>query len=221
MTLIKEKIKVVIADSQYLITKSLHLLIDEQEKYAVVGVATNFSELTDLLKLDSTLLITDFTTIDYNGFDGLAAVIRNHSNITVLVLTNQLDKSEFNALNQIGIKNILYKTTDPDELFSAMDAAVKKRKYYSDEVLELLIDESTKKSNGGEVVSLTTSEMDIVRFIAEGLTTKEIAARKSISFHTVMTHRKNIFRKLSVNSSSELIMYAIRAGWIDNIEYYI
>jgi DNA-binding NarL/FixJ family response regulator len=221
MTLIKEKIKVIIADSQYLITKSLHLLIDEHEKYTVVGVATNLLELTDLLKPDSTLLITDFATIDYNGFDGLAAVIRNHSNITVLVLTNQLDKSEFNALNQIGIKNILYKTTDPDELFSAMDAAVKKRKYYSDEVLELLIDESTKKSNGGELVSLTTSEMDIVRFIAEGLTTKEIAARKSISFHTVMTHRKNIFRKLCVNSSSELIMYAIRAGWIDNIEYYI
>jgi DNA-binding NarL/FixJ family response regulator len=57
--------------------------------------------------------------------------------------------------------------------------------------------------------------------IAEGMTTKQIAASKSISFHTVMTHRKNIFRKLGVNSSSELIMFAIKAGWIDNIEYYI
>ena len=53
------------------------------------------------------------------------------------------------------------------------------------------------------------------------MTTKEIAAQKHISFHTVMTHRKNIFRKLNVNSSSELIMFAIKAGWIDNIEYYI
>ena len=221
MTLIKDKIKVVIADSQFFITKSLQLIMEEQSKYTVVGIATNLLELTYLLKPDTTLLITDFATFDYNGFEGLAALMRDHSNIRVLVLTNQLDKSEFNALNQIGVKNILYKTTDPDELFSAMDAAVKKRKYYTDEVLELLIDEGTKKSSIGEVVLLTNSEKEIVRFIAEGLTTKEIAIRKTISFHTVMTHRKNIFRKLSVNSSSELIMYAIRAGWIDNIEYYI
>lgn len=221
MTLFKEKIKVVIADSQYLITKSLQLLIEEHGKYAVVGTATNLSELTDLLKPDTTLLITDFATFDYNGFDGLATVTKSHPATSILVLTNQLDRSEFNALNQIGVKNILYKTTCPEELFSAMEAAIKKRKYYSDEVLELLIDEGTKKSIATDLVTLTSSEMDIVRFIAEGLTTKEIAARKTISFHTVMTHRKNIFRKLTVNSSSELIMYAIKAGWIDNIEYYI
>jgi DNA-binding NarL/FixJ family response regulator len=57
--------------------------------------------------------------------------------------------------------------------------------------------------------------------IANGMTTKEIAQRKNISHHTVSTHRKNIFRKLEVTSASELIMSAIKAGWIDNIEYYI
>lgn len=80
---------------------------------------------------------------------------------------------------------------------------------------------SKRKANGEETHHLTTTETEVVKLIAEGKTTKEIAAQKNISFHTVMTHRKNIFRKLGVNSSSELIMYAIRAGWIDNIEYYI
>ena len=78
-----------------------------------------------------------------------------------------------------------------------------------------------RKIPAEETGQLTDSEMEIVRLIAEGLTTKEIASRKYISFHTVITHRKNIFRKLGVSSVSELIMYAIKAGWINMIEYHI
>jgi DNA-binding CsgD family transcriptional regulator len=77
-----------------------------------------------------------------------------------------------------------------------------------------------KNTNTG-FCQLTATEMEIVKFIAEGMTTKQIAAKKFISFHTVISHRKNIFRKADVNSVSELIIYAIKAGWIDNIEYYI
>ncbi len=68
---------------------------------------------------------------------------------------------------------------------------------------------------------LTASEIEIVKLIAEGMTTKEIASRKNVSFHTIMTHRKNIFRKARVNNASELVMFAIRAGIIDTIEYQI
>ena len=57
--------------------------------------------------------------------------------------------------------------------------------------------------------------------IANGLTTKEIATKRIISNHTVSTHRKNIFKKIGVSNASELIIHAIKAGWIDNIEYYI
>ena len=68
---------------------------------------------------------------------------------------------------------------------------------------------------------LTVSEIEIVKLIANGLTTKEIAAKRNISYHTVNTHRKNIFKKVEVSNASELIILAIKAGWIDNIEYYI
>jgi DNA-binding CsgD family transcriptional regulator len=78
-----------------------------------------------------------------------------------------------------------------------------------------------KKFSSEETGQLTASEIEIVRLVAEGLTTKEIAIRKHISFHTVATHRKNIFRKLGVTNASELLMYAIKAGIIDTIEYHI
>jgi DNA-binding NarL/FixJ family response regulator len=102
-----------------------------------------------------------------------------------------------------------------------MNAVLIGEKYYSNELLDLLFEVDEKKNPIEETSQLTISEIEIVRLISEGLTTKEIAALKFISFHTVISHRKNIFRKLGVTSISELIMYSIKAGWINTIEYHI
>lgn len=68
---------------------------------------------------------------------------------------------------------------------------------------------------------LTVTEKEILKEIALGRTTKEIASNRNLSFHTIITHRKNIFRKLEVNNVHEAIKYAMRAGLVDLAEYYI
>ena len=68
---------------------------------------------------------------------------------------------------------------------------------------------------------LTATELEIVRAIARGKTTKEIAAERFSSVHTITTHRKNIFRKLKVNTAHEVVKYALRAGLVDQSEFYI
>jgi DNA-binding NarL/FixJ family response regulator len=214
---------IIVADSQYLITESLTTLIRESDGYRLAGLASNIAELKALLKehSDIKLLITDFFLIDFNGFDQLKSIISGNPGIKVLILTNQVRPGDINELNRIGVKNILYKTAGPDEIIQAIDTTLQGRKYYCDEVLDLLID---NKSTRDEVIApahLTPSEIDITRLIASGLTTKEIAVQKHVSFHTVMSHRKNIFRKLNIKNTSELTRYAIKAGLIDNIEYYI
>jgi DNA-binding NarL/FixJ family response regulator len=98
---------------------------------------------------------------------------------------------------------------------------MKSKKYYSEEILDLIFELKEPKADPEKPAHLTSTEMEIVRLISGGMTTKEIANLKNISFHTVNTHRKNIFKKLGVTNASELIMLAIKAGWIDNIEYYI
>ena len=70
-------------------------------------------------------------------------------------------------------------------------------------------------------VSLTKTEIEILKEIAQGRTTKEIALARFSSFHTVNTHRKNIFRKLNINTAYEATRYALRAGLIDSADYYI
>ncbi|GAO31628.1 response regulator transcription factor [Geofilum rubicundum] len=222
MTATSQTYQVLIADSQFLVTESLRQILAASGEYEVLGVARYAYQLKALLDdVVPDLLITDYATIDYEGLEALKTLMNSHPQMAVLVLTNQVIKADLLELSKMGIKNIICKTTDKEELFMAINFALRNRKFFSEEVLEVLMDEPKRKANGEETHHLTTTETEVVKLIAEGKTTKEIAAQKNISFHTVMTHRKNIFRKLGVNSSSELIMYAIRAGWIDNIEYYI
>lgn len=212
----------VIADNQFLVVETLKTILSADERFFVAGIVHSQTELIKVLENELCgLLITDFSLFDYESIDDLQRIMLKFPNISVLLLTNPINKTEFSALSKIGIKNIIYKTAERDEIFSAVDAALRGKKYYTDEILDLILELGESKSVHEEPTHLTGSEIEIVRLIAGGLTTKEIATRKNISFHTVNTHRKNIFRKMGVSNASELIIQAIRAGWIDNIEYFI
>ncbi len=218
-----EKIyKVIIADSQFLVVEALKSLIAAETEFLLEGIATTRHELLKLLQPNTCqLLITDFANIDYDGLDDLKNLKIRHPQLSILILTNTISRQEFADLSRLGIKNIIYKTADKDEIFSAIESTLKSKKFYSDEILDLFLDLSDNKSISDDPKTLTPSEIEIVKLIADGLTTKEIANKRNISYHTVNTHRKNIFRKVEVSNASELIMLAIKAGWIDNIEYYI
>lgn len=215
-------IQVLIADSQFLITESLQFILQSEGHFMVNKVVAEKSELIKALKMENiSLLILDYSLIDIAGISELKEIKNSFPDLKVLVLSNSVSKTELHELNSVGINDIILKTTDKEELFEAMNAALKGKKYYTNELLDLLFEADEKKNQVEETGQLTISEIEIVRLISEGLTTKEIASRKFISFHTVISHRKNIFRKLGVTSISELIMYSIKAGWINTIEYHI
>jgi DNA-binding NarL/FixJ family response regulator len=222
MSASENTIRVLIADSQFLITESLKHILKDDVRFHVCNVVMEKKELTkELVRENISLLIIDPSFIELSSFSELREIIRSYPHLHLLVITNGLTKNELLELNNLGINNIILKTAGKEEIFEALAATLKGKKYFSNELLDLLFDINEKKNTGEEASQLTTSEIEIVRLISEGLTTKEIASRKYISFHTVITHRKNIFRKLGVSSISELIMYAIKAGWINIIEYHI
>lgn len=215
-------INVIIADSQFLVVETLKQVLGEDERFMLAGVAGTQSDLMNLLgTIGQGLLIADVFAIGFTGLDDLKIIIERYPEIKVLVLTNAITKAEFQALTKLGIKNVIYKNVDKDELLACLQATLKGKKFYSEEIIDLYLDLNESKYVVDEPKSLTVSEIEIVRMIANGLTTKEIASKRNISLHTVSTHRKNIFKKVNVSSASELIIYAIKAGWIDNIEYYI
>lgn len=213
--------RIIIADTQFLIVTALQSLLNGKAECSVEVVSSSPELYKVLEKETCQLLITDPLLFDYNYPRGLQEIKRQFPKLSILILSNSLTKPEFTELTKIGIKNIINKTADREEFLAGIDAALKGKKYFSEEILDMILEMGESKAMPEEPTHLTNAEIEIVRLITSGLTTKEIAHQKNISFHTVNTHRKNIFRKLNVSNASELIMHAIRAGWIDNIEYFI
>jgi DNA-binding NarL/FixJ family response regulator len=215
-------VNLLIADSQFLITESLKLILQQEGAFNIRKVVTEKSELLKALKQENiSLLILDYALTDIGSISELKDLKSNYPDLKILVISNNVSKNELIELNSAGINDIILKTIGKEELIEALDATLKGKKYYSNELFDLLFEAGEKKNTGEETGQLTITELEIVRLIADGLTTKEIASRKFISFHTVISHRKNIFRKLGVTNISELIMYSIKAGWINTIEYHI
>jgi len=222
MSQVNTSTQILIADTQYLIIASLKILLEDGNRYAVHTVTNKYDLETAMLMHQVSVLIVDFVNIDFDGISDLQNIKAINLKLSILILINSIGKSELLELNSIGIQNIILKNADKDEILSAIDATVKGKKYYSEEVLDMLFELNEQKKSGEEPdVQLTRCELEIVQLIADGNTTKEIALLKHVSFHTVMSHRKNIFRKLSINNASELLMYAVKAGLVSVIEYHI
>lgn len=113
---------------------------------------------------------------------------------------------------------VVLKESPLGEIRQALHLATRHQRYICQRVSELLLAPPPAKT---ERTPLTPTETQILRDIALGLTTREIAQKRFSSFHTVNTHRKNIFRKLGVNTLHEATKYALRAGLVDSAEYYI
>ena len=113
---------------------------------------------------------------------------------------------------------VVLKESPLGEIRQALHLAARHQRYICQRVSELLLAPPPAQT---ERPPLTPTETQILRDIALGLTTREIAQKRFSSFHTVNTHRKNIFRKLGVNTLHEATKYALRAGLVDSAEYYI
>src|SRR5690554_4403785 len=116
--------------------------------------------------------------------------------------------------------SVVLKQSKKEEIMSALTKVMAGEVYLCDYAVSVINSELYKNMER-DAVKLTASEKKILREIALGKTTKEIAEEMFLSFHTVNTHRRNIYRKLEVNSVNEVTRYALQAGLIDQMEYYI
>ena len=114
--------------------------------------------------------------------------------------------------------SVLLKDSPLAEIRECIRYAMTHQRYICQRMAEILLAPVVQSS---DELKLTKTETEILKDIALGMTTREIADKRFSSFHTVNTHRKNIFRKLGVNNAHEATKYALRAGLVDSAEYYI
>lgn len=168
---------------------------------------------------DDTVVVLDYTSFDINDADELLILQQRFSHTRWLLFSEDLSADFVRVLIASSMQfSILLKESPMSEIKEAMKFCIHGNRYICQRMTEVLLAPSYDVE---EKINLTKTETEILKDIALGMTTKEIAEKRFSSFHTVNTHRKNIFRKLNVNNVHEATKYALRAGLVDTAEYYI
>ena len=168
---------------------------------------------------DDTVVVLDYTSFDINDADELLILQQRSTHTRWLLFSEDLSADFVRVLIASSMQfSILLKESPMSEIKEAMKFCIHGNRYICQRMTEVLLAPSQDVE---EKINLTKTETEILKDIALGMTTKEIAEKRFSSFHTVNTHRKNIFRKLNVNNVHEATKYALRAGLVDTAEYYI
>ena len=214
---------VIVSDRQDITRVGIESLVKKHSKdQLLICEAESKKEIVKLLTANpSSLIILDYTLSDFGSIDELLNTSARFSTAHWLLFSDDLSTDFLKSLFLHSENfSVVFKACMLDEINTALLHTLKGERFVCASVTNHLF-LSTKATAEKDDNLLTSTEKEILKEIALGRTTKEIAANRNLSFHTVTTHRKNIFRKLDVNNVHEATKYAMRAGLIDLAEYYI
>lgn len=199
--------KILIADDHRIVATGVQAIFETNDQYTVVGVVENGVEVLDVLENKSVdVVIMDINMPVMNGIVCTRKVKKNYPAVKVIILTMYNRKQFIRELWDVGADGCVLKSNTGKDLLTAIERVLSGQTYF-DRMNDFV--DSGKESNE---YKLSEREIEVIGFVAEGLTSKEIAQRLFISEHTVKTHRKNIFRKLQVKDTDELIQLALNEG---------
>ena len=210
--------QILIADRQGITRAGLMFLCHESGyEYRYTDDKT---ELIEALRADGdAIVILDYTLFDIGDAAELHILNQRFPQASWVLFSEDLSV-DFVRMTAAGNNrfSVLLKESPLEEIREGLAEVAKGRRYICRRMAEMLL---TPTQTTQEENRLTPTETEILRDIALGLTTREIAEQRYSSFHTVNTNRKNIFRKIGVNNVHEATRYALRAGLVDSAEYYI
>jgi len=213
--------QVVIADKQDITKAGLLYFLNKAKEVGIITEAENKKELLSaLIESPDALVILDYTLFDFSGTEDLLILDARFKAAHWILFSDELS-DEFLKTMVINSSSfsILFKDSSKEEIVSALELALNNERFICNRASNQLLGKQNHTDTLDKV--LTTTEREILHLLALGKTTKEIASERFSSIHTITTHRKNIFRKLEVNTVYEATKYALRAGIIDSAEYYI
>ena len=211
---------IIIADNQDITQAGMAYVLSKRDNISC-RVARDKSELILLLNdCPEAVVILDYTLFDISSESDLLNIGQRFPLAHLILWSEELSvdfiRKLVNASNRISV---LMKDAKMAEIEQCLDYVLQGQRFLCQHATNMILAPTTLVDK--EIVALTKTETEILKEIALGATTREIAEKRFSSFHTVNTHRKNIFRKLGVNNVHEAIRYAMRSGLVDAAEYYI
>ncbi len=202
--------RVLICDDHRIVLESLSLLISTMKELEVAGTVNDPREVPGLIAgQDIDILLTDMTMPFMNGVELATEVLKIRPEMKVLMLTVAEDEVTIKKAIRAGVKGYVMKRADRKELETALLTVGRGGEYFGNEVLRELMNPSSDPE-GGTLDNVTKRELEIIRLIAQEMSTTEIAEKLYLSTGTVETHRHNILRKLGVKNAVGIIKYAMK-----------
>ena len=158
--------------------------------------------------------IVDFELPSANGLETAREILRISPTTKVIILSSHTQEFYITEALQLGVSGYVLTTRTADELLRSIEEVAHGRSYFSPEVANVMLQPFFGKTNGRRPDRLTDRERQVVTLIAEGNSTKEVAARLGISVKTADCHRTRIMDKLNVHQTANLVRYAIREGLV-------
>ena len=218
MHTMRRKLQVLLVDEEGLLRDGLCAMINLEEGFAIAGVISGTAAiLTVAVPTDPDLIVADFGAPAVGGPETVAAARHRWPNVPILVLTFQRDDVAIESALRAGVDGYLLKSDRRAELLNAMHSVIERRRYISPSIFDRVVNgfvSQRAQARHAESDGLSDREREVMRLIAQGLRTREIAVKLSVSHKTVEKHRTNLMRKLGLRTAAAVAAYAITNGYL-------
>lgn len=209
------KIRILIADDHALVREGICSLLARRKDMEVVGQAADGQQAVEqTLALHPDVVLMDISMPVMNGLEATRDIRARFPAARILVLTQHDDKEYVVPMLRAGAAGYILKRARSADLVNAIHTVHRDGTYLSANIASTLMEEIVSPdetiANGASL--LTKREEEVVRLLAEGLSSREIAERLHLGIRTVDTHRAHVMEKFGVHSTVELVTYAIRQG---------
>ena len=213
--------RVIIGEDHTILRQGLSALISALPDYQVVDEAQDGLETVKAVdELTPDLVLMDLSMPKLSGIKAIQEIKARHPQTKIVVLTVHDEEEYVLAAYSAGAEGYVLKNAPKDELVAALAEVSKGKRFLSSALhskISLHSNTMDVKERSLSLNRLTPRELQILRLIAEGHTSKEIANILSISFKTVGSHRTNLMKKLGLHSASEVTAYAGKRGIIESV----
>ena len=203
-------LRILVADDHAVVRRGVRALLEGQMDCQVCGEASTGPEAVEQTRLlDPDIVVLDLSMPELNGLDATRRILRESPRTQVLVLTMHHSEELAHQVLQAGARGYVLKSDADRELVAAVDSLQQRRTFLTPNLAASDAGADGTQADGGRG-ELTPREREIVQLVAEGRSSKEVAAMLGISVKTVESHRTNVMRKLRIRSVSQLVRYAVR-----------
>jgi len=213
-----QMIKVLLADDHVIVRESTRELIQRESGMMVVGEASDGVEAVEMsMKVHPDVVVMDIAMPRLNGIEATKQIKQLLPTTAILILTAYESEQYILAILEAGAAGFLLKNVKGTQLLEAIRAVYAGESVLQPSttrrVIDQLINKATKTEEVSAVNPLTEREIEVLKMAARGVSNKDIADQLYLSNRTIQTHLSNIFKKLSVGSRTEAILYGLKRGW--------